>query len=465
VTDGRALPLALAPLLATILAAALFALQVAQGGDRIHAFTVAGGLIVGAAALALAVVARPAWTISIGLALALFSSHWSNMGIPLPLDRGVLGAGIVTTLVREWRDRPGELQTRPIDWLLALVALWAIGSSIVAGTIDDSTSRFALLDSFSLMGFALFLVAPMAFREARDRQVLLGVLVAVGLYLGLDAVIETTGPRGILIPRYIDDPTVGIHFDRARGPLVEATGNGLVLYACGVAAAIAALTWRDRRLRGLALVVVLLCALGALLTVTRAVWLAAVISTIVALLAARETRRWAVPAIAAGGLVVVIAFAVIPGLEVRAEKRRNDDQPLWDRKNSNSAALRMIAARPTLGFGWGRFPDKSPPYYEQSADFPLTGVKNVHNVFLANAVELGLVGAALWAIALLSAIVGALLRRGPPDLRPWRIGLIAVFISWLVAAMTTPLGFTLPTLLLWTWAGLLWNGKPIYATD
>jgi O-antigen ligase len=150
---------------------------------------------------------------------------------------------------------------------------------------------------------------------------------------------------------------------------------------------------------------------------------------------------------------------VIPGLRAEFNERRTDDHPVWDRRNSNAAALRMIDARPLLGFGWGRFPEESRPYYRQSRDYPLTSVKDLHNLYLSNAVELGLVGASLWIAALLSAIGGAVFRRGPPELRPWKAGLIAVagalFIGWAL----NPGTYLFPTLLMWTWAGVAWGGR------
>ena len=80
----------------------------------------------------------------------------------------------------------------------------------------------------------------------------------------------------------------------------------------------------------------------------------------------------------------------------------------------------------------------------------------MHNVYLGNAVELGLVGATLWLFALVVVFARAILRRGPPEMRPWRIGLLAILVSYVVAGATTPLGYALPTLLLWTWAGICW---------
>lgn len=454
----RALPLVVAPIAAVVVGVAAFGLALGSGMSELDAYERAVGVLAAAGLAAIAVVARPAWSLSLGLAMAVFSGHWGDMGFPVPLDRVLLTIGIVATIVREWRTTPENLKTRPIHWLLAVVALYAATSAVLSGTLHDSESRFALLDRFSLVAFVLFFVAPIAFRDARDRQILLGTLVALGGYLGLTALIETAGPRGLLLPRYIDDPTVGIHFDRARGPFTEAAANGLALYACAVAAAVAAVTWRDRRWRGLAGLIAALCLLGTLFTLTRAVWLAAAIASVLALLAARETRRFVLPAGVVGVCMVLVAFAAIPGLESRAQARENDKAPLWDRRNSNAAALRMIAERPIIGFGWGKFATDSLNYYRQSPDYPLTLVRDVHNVYLANAVELGLIGGGLWLLALALAVGGGVLRRGPPELRPWRIGLVAVAASYGVAAMTTPLAFTLPTLLLWTWAGIAWAG-------
>ena len=116
--------------------------------------------------------------------------------------------------------------------------------------------------------------------------------------------------------------------------------------------------------------------------------------------------------------------------------------------------------RPLLGFGWGRFPADSPRYYRQSAGLSAhVRPAQLHNVYLSNAVELGLIGALLWLVAVAVAIIGSILRRGPPALRPWKIGLLAWAICYAISALSTPLGFALPTLLLWTWAGIA-RGEP-----
>lgn len=428
--------------------------------DSVGGFEQAAATVAAVAAAVVGLSVRPAWPLSLGIVLGAFSDHWDDMGLPIAFDRVFVLTGVVSVLIRERLRSPEGLRTRPVDWLLALVAIYAVGSAMLAGTLDDDVPRFALLDRLAIVGFVVFYVMPKAFREARDRQVLLGCLVGLGAYLGLTALFEKVGPEALVWPGYINDPSVGTHLDRSRGPFAEAAANGLALYGCLLASVIAAITWRDPRWRRVAIVVAGLCALGILLTVTRASWIAAGAGTVVAMLAVHETRRHLIPAAAAVGAGVLIAFALIPGLQGQAESRTDDDKPIWDRKNSTAAAFRMIDERPTFGFGWGKFQAESPAYYRQPLDFPLTAQRNVHNVYLANAVELGLVGALLWFFGLVVVLVGALTRRGPPELRWWKVGLLAWTVCYLISALSTPLGFVLPTLLLWAWAGLLWGEEP-----
>ena len=443
-----------AALMAYAVAQAASAPSAADGFQRGLWVIVVGGLAVAAFAV------PPAWSISGALALSMFQNHWELLGSPISIDRYAMLLAIGSVLVREWRHRDGRLQTRPIDWLLAVTALYALCSAQIAGELAHEDARFELLDRFGLIPFALFFVAPFAFRTEADRRVLMGTFVGIGTYLGITAILETIGASPLIFPQYITDPTVGIHTDRARGPFLEAGANGLVIYASGVAAVIAFTKWRSPRARKVALIVAALCLLGVILALTRVVWVGAAVATPLTLAAARETRRFVIPALLVGTLLTILALATIPGLAARVESRRNDNtQTVWTRKNSNAAAVRMIQDRPVLGFGWGRFEKESFPYYRQTQDYPLTFVPhgNLHNVYLQNAVELGLVGGILWAVALFAVLAGAILRRGPPELRPWKIGLVAVALASLIAWATVPAEYIMPHLLLWLWAGVAWG--------
>ena len=232
--------------------------------------------------------------------------------------------------------------------------------------------------------------------------------MALGAYLGATALFETLKLYAFVWPKYILDPAYGSHGDRARGPFVEAIANGMGLFACAVAAGMAMAVWRDRpRVRNACGAVLGLCAAGCLFTLTREVWLGAAIGGLAAMAGFAELRRFVLPAIAVGAAMTVIALATVPGFAGSVHSRTHDDSSLWVRKNVARAAVNMIDAKPLLGFGWNGFVPDSGPYFQAADTYPLKGMGvPVHNLLLRNAVELGLIGTALWLLALVLAVGG-----------------------------------------------------------
>ena len=398
----------------------------------------------------------PAWALTIGICLTVFSGNWGLLGLP-PMDRLFIAMGTFALLARigPSRDRP-NLRFGPIHVLLLAVSIYAILSAVWAGTITEPVAYFGLLDRLGIVPFLMFTIAPLAFRTRHQRSILLGGLVALGGYLGITSFFETLGLSALVFPSYILDPNIGIHVERARGPFVEAAANGLALFICAVAGFVAFSIWENVRLRIFAASVTLLCLFGTIFTLTRAIWLSCAVAVIVTLLAARELRRYLLPTMGIGLFAVIAALAFVPSLQDNASERGSDQRPVWDRLNLASAAQRMVEDKPLLGFGWNRSTDDLVDYLRQADEFPLTasGIA-IHNVYLSNAVELGLIGAGLWLVALLMAIGTSIARRGPPELRLWRIGMIAVAIQWAIVANFVPLFFAFPNMMLWVWAGVL----------
>ncbi len=402
--------------------------------------------------------AEPAWLLSAGIAASMFSGHWADLGLrsAAPPDRVLLLAGVAAVVFRigPSRDRP-TIQPRPVHFALAAALAYAAISMVLVGTYSNRIGLFALLDQFGAIPFLLFAVSPIAFRTAYQRAVLLGSLVATGAYLSITAVCEKLGLGALTFPTYIDNPAVGLHYGRSRGPFAEAVANGLALYACAVAGTIAFVVWRRAWPRAFALAVTALSTVGVLLTVTRAVWLGAVVATVLVFAAAPRLRRFLVPTVAAGAILAAGALAFIPGLSQQASDRQNDQSPIWERKNSDAAAARMIAARPVLGFGWYQHNEPSEPYFRQAPDYPLSGERaGLHNLFLTYAVDLGLAGFAIWLLGAALAIGGAVRGRAPPSIGPWQLGLAALVACYIVAGVAGPVAYVYPTLLLWTWAGV-----------
>jgi O-antigen ligase len=442
-------------ILAVLFAGVGLALGISGGINGVEDDTYDLGLAIALAPVLLALVVwtEPSITLTVGLGLSLFSGNWEHVNAPIPLDRLLLAVALASVAVRAISDPAYRPRLRAVHVVLGLAALYAVGSALWVGTLTDHDPLFALLDRLGLVSFALYALAPVVYATERQRSHLLVGLVVIGAYLGIIALLEQFNLNGLIVPHYITNPDIGLHADRARGPFVEAAANGLALFACAAASAVAAARWRGHA-QELAVAVGILCLAGILFTVTRQAWLGAALGSLVGIAVTPRLRRYAVPLVMGGFLLVVVSFTVVPGLQEHANARSKDRRPIWDRLNSDRAALAMIGDRPVLGFGWGRFFEESRPYYRQAPDYPLSIVHSLHSVFLSNAVELGLVGALLWAAGLLMALGTAILRRGPPELDVWRLGLLAFAVCWLVVSNFTPLGYSFANYLLWTWAGL-----------
>lgn len=403
----------------------------------------------------------PVWLISIAVALSIFSGSWERVGLPNNIvpDRLLLVAAIAVVAFRgpAMRGRP-PLRLGFVHVVLALAAAYAIGSALAAGTLIEGAAPFRLLDRFTLLGFAAFVVAPVIFSDERKRNVLLGVLVALGAYLGLVALFEALEFYPGIYPTFIADPGEGIHYGRARGPFLESASMASGLFACAVAAAIAVVKWTARWPRIVAAAVVALCMVGQLFTLLRSAWIGTALAVLLTMLLFRELRRYLVPVAIAGALAVVVALAVVPGLSDRANERANSRLPEWDRRAQYDVAVNMFEERPLLGFGWATYSKHSAEFTEIRADSPFfisrAGLQTVHNVLLANLAELGLLGTTLWILGLIVAVGGAITRRGPPELLPWRMGMLAIAIHFTMLMAFTQLPAVFPNLIIFVWAGV-----------
>jgi O-antigen ligase len=401
-----------------------------------------------------------AWLFSAAIASTVFSGNWRQLGLPglVSPDRLLLLAAFVVLLIKDpARGERPYVRLTPTHVVLLVAAAFAICSAVVAGTIGDRSTIFPLVDRFGLAPFMLFLAGPVAFATDAQRRILLRTLLAVGAYIGLVAFFQGIGLRTLVFPRYIVDLSAEVQAGRARGPFLDAAINGVALFYCAIAAMVAYVTdpkiWAKRA----ALAVAALCLFDLIFTQERSVWIGAIAAILCAAAMAPALRRRLVVVGPLAIVAIVAGFVVIPGLYARTTERIGDQRTEWDRLNLDKAAENMILARPLFGFGLGTFTERSAPYFQQNPDFPLTNTNGeLHNVFLSFASELGLVGTSIWLLGLVLAIGGAIAVRGPPELFPWRIGLLAAAVMWLIVANLTPMVQAFPNQLLWLWAGVVW---------
>jgi O-antigen ligase len=417
----------------------------------------------------------PAYPMAAAVALSVFSGAWGRIGLGgFPLDRllalVVLGQCF---LAAPGAVRMPRIEVRGVHLLMGLTLLYALGSAAVAHSLATERGTLALIDQLGLMPYLLFLVAPSVFAGERDRDILLAVLVGLGAYLGITAVFEMLGPHSLVFPSYIvesDASKPGIL--RAGGPFQSAIAMGCASFACAVAAMIGFTRWQGRA-RKLAFAAGVLSLLGCFLTLERGVWLGALIAIVLTGLITRAGRRWLAPGLALGLVALGLLLIVSPALSERASGRAADQRSVWDRRNQLGAGLRMVEAKPLFGFGFNRYREEAEEFFRQPATYPMVGYyansllgleeepEPLHNTYLSYAVELGLLGTALWLGSLLWAVLEGILRAGPPGQRPWKLGLVAVATCFLVVSFVNPHEPPFALLLLLVWAGVAYGRPPL----
>lgn len=393
------------------------------------------------------------WLLTIFVPFSLFSGYTDELGLPLPIDRLVFAAGLGLLVLspEAWR----RLRFRWVHGAFLLSVLGIVLSSVMAGSITASDPLFALLDRI-IVPFTLFTVAPVVWSTPQRRDLLLRCLVLVSVYLGVTAVLELVAPAYVW-PRYIVDPEVGIQFGRARGPFGASEAAGLVMAMTGAASGLAA-----ARFRGvwqlLAVLGFVACILGMALTLTRSIWLGAVVALMIVCYLERRVRAAALATTLVIVLVGALVIASVPSLIESFTERATTSRSLYDRANTNAAGLRIVADRPLTGVGWQRFvTDDGVDYVRQADDYPLTNVRiEIHNVPLSRAAETGVPVAAVYVLAVLGSLFLPVLgRRRDREHEEWRLVALVAIVSWGVAAMLSPVPYPTANYLVWLLAGVV----------
>jgi O-antigen ligase len=347
----------------------------------------------------------------------------------------------------------------PLLWpsrLLPAGALlvWALAVSFPAA-IDQGIAIKPLLG----LAASIVLVALIwtVCRDLRDVRLLLGVLVAVAVFISANALLGAGSTRVFYSGAVVEG--------RAQGLFIEPNELGsfcsmAALVAVGLA--LGAGTARRRLYAGLALVVIL----GALaLSLSRGAWLGTLVGFALLLVTVTQARRavllLAVPLLAATSFLNVF-LPENPQVQVLGERARvftKLDQPYEGRPAIWAEAMRQIHAEPVTGSGPENFGVAS---RRLAATGQTVYTGHAHNLYLNTAAELGLTGLALLLVffgALASAARGALkrLRRlGLARDRAVVAGVAAALLSFAVQGLTnTFTGNPILDATVWSLAGFV----------
>lgn len=283
--------------------------------------------------------------------------------------------------------------TRPMLALLFLAFLSLLDE-------PNSAQAWSLFAAKWVVPVVLFHIAGSIFRDRSSLRKLELFSLAVLAYLTLISLLFLFDLKSFIFPRFIGNEGIGIHADRARGPLLQAVANGVCL---NVLALVALDCFRRKSLRGLPALLFYLTVPPALLaTRTRAVWLSAAVS--VALLAFFGSHaRLRRPALALAAIAAVLGCALLLDADGNAlNERLRDRSPVDFRIDMYRAGWEMFTQKPIAG--WGSDASIQPEIARHLGEFRLDSYV-FHNTYLELAIQHGII-----AIGLYAWLLGCLVR-------------------------------------------------------
>jgi len=346
-----------------------------------------GGVLLGASLVLLAAVCfgHPFFHVSIG-------------PIPLTIDR-VLWLVLLGQYFL-WRQMGWTTRRRltAADWSLVALLVILAASTLTGNWHRDGNRPLARLIFYWAMPAGVYLAVRSVRLHRSEVRRLLVALAVFGIYLATTSLAEVQQWSWLVFPRYIASEKFPEFLGRARGPLMNPAGTGILEVVC-----LGALLWwllpPGRWRRATCLVAAAFLMGGIFATLTRSVWLTAGVC-ILLFLSLTLPRNWRLPAVACL-LLVGSAVGATQWERIMALKRDRDldaqaaAESVRLRPLMAVLAWRMFTERPVLGCGFGQFERCKIQYIaDRSGNAPLEQVRpyELHNVFLAILVETGIVG-------------------------------------------------------------------------
>jgi len=294
---------------------------------------------------------------------------------------------------------PGRKMTVDEGVLAALLGVMTVSTLMAMAHPElqqfDVPTYWRLIAGYYMPAVLYFIARRVPLTERQTGWVL-GSLAVFGLYLGATAMAEVTGQWWAVFPKYIANKGLGLHFGRARGPMMQQPTGGMYAAAC----MLAAVCWLPRLRRWQQLLLVTLSPLylvSIYYSLTRSVWIGAGVGLFVvcALLLRGNWRPLALGGMVASALLIGVLYG---------EKILNLKRDQSGLESAQSAELRLSFAyvswqmfldRPLLGIGFGNFTKGKLPYLDdRSTDLKLQEIRELshHNTFLSVLTETGAIG-------------------------------------------------------------------------
>jgi O-antigen ligase len=331
-----------------------------------------------------------------GIWLLILNSMWPMLqatlfregSLPLITLERVVGPLVLLMFIVRWKRH--EIDRLPLDsveWCMIGLLLAILVNMYMNNTYaTDRWGReklqfFTVLTGFFFPYMCYFIMRRGISSEAEGTSFLMGIGL-ITIYLGVTSLAESWHQNWLVFPKYILDPTVGIHYGKARGPFVSASANGVAM-AMGLPILLWLFFGKRNASRWLWLVGIASVALSLPYVLQRAAWLSAAAALGVTSLA--WPKR--------GSIVIgtVLLSAAIGGLllpktleEQLASKLSESDNIVY-RVRLIESSWKLIGDNLITGIGFDQF-DKEILKYGVAPGY------TSHNTLLSMLAEMGLLG-------------------------------------------------------------------------
>jgi O-antigen ligase len=338
-------------------------------------------------------------------------------GITLTIDRIWLGALIAQFALGFLNGESKIRSLKGSDMLLGLFLVWLLIRTITTPIGEEIKGQPSTMMHL-INGYLcpVFLYALIRHTNVKPKTIwpACALILAFGVYLSLTALLEISKQWSLVFPSFIGDPKLGIHFGRARGPMLQSVRLGMCLnFALAVLWTFPLWIFARKKwawMLAAGLTPLFLTAI--LLTYTRSIWMgaAAIVVILMATMLTGKTRT-----IALGTLVVAGAMtALIVGPNLVAFKREYTEAETLESTRMRGAfayvSWKMFQDKPIAGFGFNQFQVYNRPYLDdRTTNIRLESIRGYvhHNSYLSLLVDLGLIGSVLFGVASLAFLRNA----------------------------------------------------------
>lgn len=382
------------------------------------------------------------------LILCCFGYHFVHfeLGMSMTLDRLLLG---MLAAQYAFFRLSGRTDPKPLswaDWLLGAFVALLTGSMLstdMSVTLKGDSSPVWRLIGGYLTPLAIYWFVRQAPLNERNVRHVHAFLAIFGIYLGIISLLEMAQLWSFVFPTYIADPKAGLHFGRARGPMVTAVSFGHYITVC----LLAAWMWRPSLGRiGKALLTLLtpLYLAGTFFSFTRSVWMGAAAGIFICLLIVLP-KAWRYLMFGGGMLVGILLVATsldnLVGFK-REQSAAETKESAELRVSFAYVSWKMFQDRPWLGVGFGRFPTAKLAYLDdRTTELEISLLRPYvhHNTLLSLLTETGAVGLGLFLAFMAAWIRMAWRLLRDPRVDAWAqrhalltLGAIAVYAPQLI---------------------------------